>query len=181
MPDSASMLSANVDDFRTLFARSSAVPENLRASLRKNIRTAAQVAAAASQREVLRPTLRSGGRGRHTGLRERIAGGIKVSVITAANSPGVVITSTGDRLARAYDNPGGWKHPVFGNRRAWAVTHGRPYFRHTIAGYEPKIRDAVLQAMQEAVVGLASTGAVSQSAAIQGRIMVTRGGIRSNG
>lgn len=173
-------LDANVADFHTLFARSSQVPEKLRAGLRKNIRTAGQAAADAAKREVLQSPLHAGASLRHTGLRQQIADNIKVSVITSAGSPGVVIRSRGF-LARAYDKPQGWRHPVYGDTAIWAVTFGRPYFRDVIATYRGRVTKAVLDAMQEAIAGLAAQGSAGQAVAMQGRLANTRGTLATGG
>jgi hypothetical protein len=173
-------LDTNVNDFHTLFARSSQVPEKLRAGLRKNIRTAAQVAADAAKREVLQPPLHAGSSPRHTGLRQQIADNIKVSVITSAGSPGVVIRSRGF-LSRAYDAAKGWRHPVFGDTAIWATTYGRPYFRDVIGTYRGRVTKAVLDAMQDAIAGLAAQGSVGQAAAMQGRLANTRSTLATGG
>lgn len=173
-------LNASVDDFHTLFARSSQVPEKLRAGLRKNIRVAGQAAADAAKREVLQAPLHQSRSPRHTGLREHIADNIKVSVITSAGSPGVVIRSRGF-LARAYDNPKGWRHPDWGDRAHWSTTYGRPYFRNVIANYRGRVTTAVVDAMQGAIAGLAAQGSVGQAAAMQGRLTAVRGSLSTGG
>jgi cell wall-associated NlpC family hydrolase len=51
------------------------------------------------------------------------------------------------KLPRRWDNPGGWKHPVFGNRKIWVRQVGNPYFRTTIAANRGQVTSSVVTAM----------------------------------
>lgn len=147
---------ADVDDFARLFARSSLVEAKLRTGLRRDIRNVAKAAAEDSRREVLKEPTRRGKHPRHTGLRERIAAGIGVSILTGNNRAGVQITSRGF-LARAYDKPQGWRHPTFGNTAVWSTTYGRPYFRDRVQTHRDAMAQAVTAAMTEALASLEGT------------------------
>ena len=147
---------ADVADFARLFARTSVVDAKLRTSLRRNIRNVAKLAAADSKREVLQPPLRPGVNPHHTGLRQQIAAGIGVSILTGNSRVGVQITSRGF-LARAYDKPQGWRHPTFGNTGVWSTTYGRPYFRDRLPLHRDAMTRAVAAAMTEALASLEGT------------------------
>lgn len=51
------------------------------------------------------------------------------------------------KLPRRWDNPSGWKHPVFGNRKVWVKQIGHPYFRTTISGSKDQVTASVVSAM----------------------------------
>lgn len=147
-------------DLRNLLGKSSQVPERLRSALRKRIRQAAQVAADDSKRTVLGAPGTRSRHPRHTGLRQGIADGIKVSVMTGARA-GVTIRSTGaglpaDKrsLVLAYESRKGWRHPVFGDTERWVTQLGRPYFGAVIFKHRPEVTAAVEAALREAVEAL---------------------------
>lgn len=54
------------------------------------------------------------------------------------------------KLPRRWDLPGGWKHPVFGNRSIWVKQVGSPYFRTTVSGARDKMTASVVVAMTAA-------------------------------
>lgn len=54
------------------------------------------------------------------------------------------------KLPRRWDAEGGWKHPVFGNRKIWVKQVGNPYFRKTIFRRKDDVTSAVIDAMDEA-------------------------------
>lgn len=113
----------DVSQFATVAARAKddKVAKKIMSDLRSGLRKAGQVGAKAAQDEVKKPPLQVGKRPRSTGLRAGIASGVKVT-ITKKGEHGVsaVIKSTGGgldggrkKLVRAWDKPGGWRHPVF--------------------------------------------------------------------
>lgn len=51
------------------------------------------------------------------------------------------------KLPRRWDNPSGWKHPVFGNRSNWVRQIGHPYFRTTVTDSKPQVTTGVVSAM----------------------------------
>lgn len=54
------------------------------------------------------------------------------------------------KLPRRWDLPGGWRHPVFGNRNVWVQQVGNPYFRTTIAASRDEVTTGVVTAMTAA-------------------------------
>ena len=107
--------------FQELLGKTSKLAPKIRAGLRKEVKATALKAAAAAREEVLMPPLQRGKHPQSKHLRKSIADDIKV-VISANNARfiGVAIKAgasklEGDRkkLVRAYDNPKGWRHPVF--------------------------------------------------------------------
>lgn len=145
-------VTADVDDFARLLSRTSVVDAKLRTGLRRNIRNVAKTVASDVKNEVLKPPLRAGRNPRHTGLRQGIAAGVGVSILTGNSRAGVQITSRGF-LARAYDKPQGWRHPTYGTD-AWVTQRGRPYFRDRIPAHRDEMAKAVQAALAEAVASL---------------------------
>ena len=169
-------------DFRELFARSSQVEPKLRTALRRRIRDAAKGVAEDVKAEALKagegvgtkdgwtPRLvrtkkgtrvrmerkyaYSAGRGRSTGLRQNIAGAVKVGILTGNSRSGVRITANAP-LAGAWQARRGWRHPVFGDREAWVQQKGRPdYFYGTVWDGRERVKAAVEDAMKEAADSL---------------------------
>lgn len=154
-------LSADAQLFNELFGKTSEVEPKLRAALRKRLKAAATAAAAEVKVEVKKKPL-SGGRGRSRGLRAGIASGIKVTLSTSRSKSGVAIQATtskvpdGQRkLVRAYNKPGGWRHPTFGHE-PWQQQKGRPFFEAPIEANAEKVEAAVLEAMNDAIEHLST-------------------------
>ena len=150
-------------DFRTLFARSSKVEPKLRTALRRRIRDAAKGVAEDVKAEALKPGEGVGTkagwtprivRTKKTGLRQNIAGAVKVGILTGNSRSGVRIT-TNAPLAGAWQARRGWRHPVFGDRDAWVQQRGRPdYFYGTVWAGRDRVKTAVEEAMKEAADSL---------------------------
>ena len=51
------------------------------------------------------------------------------------------------KLPRRWDLPGGWRHPVYGNRNVWVKQVGNPYFRTTITANRGQVTGSVITAM----------------------------------
>lgn len=51
------------------------------------------------------------------------------------------------KLPRRWDKPGGWRHPVFGNRDVWVPQVGHPYFRTKVTENRDQVTSAVVAAM----------------------------------
>jgi hypothetical protein len=51
------------------------------------------------------------------------------------------------KLPRRWDNPNGWRHPVFGNRNVWVPQKGHPYFRATVTQAKGELTSGVVTAM----------------------------------
>jgi hypothetical protein len=145
--------------FRALAGKSSQLPAKLKRELRKEIRRAATPAADDAKSTVLQTPASGGNSGEHTGLRQELADGIKVTLMTGKNA-GVAIRSTGAgmdkgkrKLVRAYDKPGGWRHPVY-QTGAWVQQLGRQYFGTRIATHKEQVAEAVRTAMKNALDSL---------------------------
>jgi len=150
---------ADTADFRRLFARSSLVDKKLKTALRRNIRAAAGRAAQAAREQVQQPAETESAHPHHTGLRDRIAAGISVKVMTGARAGVTIVASSKamrpgeESLVKAWEKERGWRHPVFG-KAVWASQRGRPYFVRTISERQPAVRAAVEEAMREAARSL---------------------------
>jgi hypothetical protein len=90
------------------------------------------------------------------GLRDTIARAVSTSVSTSGPA-GVNATwrTRADRmpnrqrkLPKNFNNPKGWRHPVFGNRNVWATQLGRPYFDVVIKKHRDELAEKVSQAVQ---------------------------------
>lgn len=140
-------------DFRELFARSSQVEPKLRTALRRRIRDAAKGVAEDVKAEALKPGETRSAHPRSTGMRARIAGSVKVGILTGASRQGVQITAKAP-LAGAWQAEKGWRHPVFG-RTTRVRQMGRPgYFTRTVWDGRDQVKSAVESAMQEAADSL---------------------------
>lgn len=117
--------------------------KTIRRALNKNLKVAAQPAAASARAAVLSiPT-----KGPGTGLRGRIAAGIKVKV----SSSSVRIASTG-RLAPEMEGvEPRWRHPVYGNREVWVQQPPRPTFFKAIRPHQAAFDRAAQQSMDDAL------------------------------
>lgn len=150
-------LSADAEQFRALFGKTSEVEPKLKAALRKRMKAAADLAAADVRSEVTKAP-RSHGRGTR-GLRKGIAAGVKVTISASPTKVGVAIQATGSKLpadmralVRAYNKPT-FRHPVFGGS-TWVLQVGRPYFKKPIEDRQGDVQAAVEAAMREAVESL---------------------------
>lgn len=93
------------------------------------------------------------------GLRESIANATTGSISTGSAATGVSVTwrvraskmaNSQRRLPKGFNNPKGWRHPVFGNREVWVAQTGTPYFDVVINQDEGALRDRVVEGMQAA-------------------------------
>lgn len=126
--------SVDTSQMRAMLGKSSQLDPKLKASLRKRLRAVGQLSVKDIQVEVEKPPLHQSGHPQHRGLRQGIAAGVKVQIMTGKKT-GVQIVSSGSalpaeqkRLVRAYDKPKGWRHPVFADKDTWVSQTGRPYF-----------------------------------------------------
>ena len=93
-----------------------------------------------------------------TGLRERVARSVKSKVqytgfrlgakvyVEVSNFP-----HSQRKLPRHLNRPGGWRHPVFGNRSVWAAEFGEPYFDRPIRRHEARVRRNVKLAVDRVI------------------------------
>lgn len=176
-------LNVDAHELKRVLAQAKAFDPKLHTQLRRDLQAAAQVAAKDVQAEVAKQPL-YGSVKFSRGLRSGIAAGVKVKLVNGSTKVGVYITSSGTNpasksLARKYDAPGGWRHPVFGGgsrrarfgaaitgssrkkkiggRRAVLVTQkGRPYFGTVITKHAPKIEESVRKALEDTTKIIAS-------------------------
>lgn len=118
--------------------------------VRRKLREAGRSAVQDVRREV-----RKGGPSR-TGLREALAEGTQVSVLSGRRA-GVTITTSPTRLpankksmAKAW-NRSTFRHPLPGDREHWVTQAGHPYFGATLAHHRAAMQQAILQALQDAI------------------------------
>jgi hypothetical protein len=103
----------------------------------------------------------SGGPSRHTGLRRRVARGLR-----AAHRGGTSIVSTHmaqqdeKNLPFAMDRPQGWRHPFFGDRSQWYQQ--RPlqpgWFTNTFDDADERLVRNMFDELQESVDRIADAG-----------------------
>lgn len=101
------------------------------------------------------------GRSGHTGLRRRVAAGVRV--VNVPNGARV-ITSMPERdeaiIPRGLDSPRGWRHPVFGNKSVWV--RQRPlrsgWFSGTMEDGHDEFRDDLEDMLEDSVDYIASRG-----------------------
>lgn len=172
-------LSADAKQFYEVLTQARLFDKKLYTGLRKQLRTAGNDAAQDVRAEVVKDP-GSAPVQFHRGLRDNLAAGIKIQIKASESSRqvGVFIASTGKSpasklLKRKYDNPKGWRHPVFqrgqsskklsefrgaekewGNLSGqvkWVTQKGRPYFGSVIARKEAAIAASVEAALDHAV------------------------------
>lgn len=110
----------------------------------------------------------AGGRGwggARGGLRDGVARGVKVSVRTGGRTPTLTVrvdpsTLRPDQrtLPAHLNEPGGWRHPLFGMRSYWVHQRGQPYFEVTLMKHQPAYRAAVDQVATDIARMLGFTG-----------------------
>lgn len=98
------------------------------------------------------------GRG-HSGLREGIAKGIRVAL---GGKQGIRIVSTdrglpeGQKAMNRVYRLRTFRHPVFGNKKAWAQQHGSDYFYGPIEKTQPQMVENVSAALESAADKIAN-------------------------
>lgn len=65
------------------------------------------------------------------------------------------------KLPRRWDKPGGWRHPVFGNRDVWVTQIGHPYFRTTVTAGRDQVTAGVVTAMTAAAQKIMHEGEIA--------------------
>lgn len=138
--------------------------ENIRSSMQRRIRRAAE-----PLRDDLRSTIRglpirSGGRGsgKRGGsspttrpLRATIAGAIRISVRTSGNPGARVYVDKGLlppdlRNMPQVINTGRIRHPVFGNRRRWSTQTATPlWWDNTVRSHTPRMNSEVARVLDD--------------------------------
>lgn len=154
-------VTADTRQFKELFAKSSLVDAKLKTALRKRIRVVAKTAANASKSAVMGSYGTVSATPQNKGLRQGIADGITVGILTGSSRIGVTITASAKSLGagqkslpRRWDSGRGWRHPTFGNTEAWTTQTGSPYFYKVITSHQGAVTTAVEHAMKDATQSL---------------------------
>jgi hypothetical protein len=127
----------------------------LRRDLAKNMRAALRPAAAEAKSAIM--SMSSAGPGTSPALRSSVAKKIRPEVKLGGNWSGARVKAFKTKNLRNFPNapkrtnrPGGWRHPVFGDRDRWVTQHGKlKWFDRSFEGRENEYRQAVLDAMEQ--------------------------------
>lgn len=150
------MFRVQVAGERTLINMARAVaegPDHLRANLARGMRSAAQPTLRAAKRAAETTSVRGfptarrsgrayGGPSTRKGLRRRIAAAIDVDLDLGTLSPRAqFVVRTGQvgagRVPEYIEKGDLWRHPIMGNRYAWAASQGEPYFEPSVTRHRP--------------------------------------------
>lgn len=127
--------------------------------LRKELRDAAKPLVDEAKAEA--KNLSTGNKG-STGLRKRVAAGVRAKAGVGENAYLRIVTSMQDSreaaIPRGFDMPRGWKHPVFGMRDTWVQQSGSTWFRETMARGQKPLEERLKKVMDEAVAKIAALG-----------------------
>ncbi|WP_420034705.1 hypothetical protein ACN2WE_21495 [Streptomyces sp. cg28] len=142
--------------------------ENIRSSMQRRIRRAAEPLKDDLESKMRGLPIRSGGRRSRPGgrspttrpLRSTIADAIRISVRTSAGTAGAKVWVDRARLPADLKNmpkvinegppPGRIRHPVFGNRSNWANQYVTPYWwDNTVRSHTPRIEREVARVMDD--------------------------------
>lgn len=93
---------------------------------------------------------------KHTGLRAKVAKGVKTVAAPASGTAGYIRVETTMPKAdmaiipRGMDRSAGWRHPVYGNRANWVTQHtGGSWFRDALSHAQKPIEDALTRVLEE--------------------------------
>jgi hypothetical protein len=87
------------------------------------------------------------------GLRARLAAAVKLDLSTGTLSPRaqfVVLTAQvgAGRVPEYIESGKRWRHPIMGNRKAWASSQGRPWFEVTVRRNYPQFERRFNEAVE---------------------------------
>ncbi len=101
-------------------------------------------------------------RAKSTGLRRKIAAGIRLQIRSAGKLAGVRFVATSSRLDHGQrnlpaliDNPKGWRHPLFGDEGRWYQQRGRPWWWTTIKPHMTVVRREMTAALDDTAAEIA--------------------------
>jgi hypothetical protein len=100
---------------------------------------------------------------KHTGLRGRLAAGVRVQP-THGKSVRIVATAEPDErgLPRGMDNgPRGFRHPVYGNRDVWVQQRGGSWFKEPIAEEGDMIERRLTNVLEQMADNIANAGRIT--------------------
>ncbi len=136
-------------------------PDHLRQHLARAVRNAAQPTLRAVKRAAETDRIRgyrTGGKpyagpSVPKGLRRRIAAAVHLDLSVGSLSPRAQFTvrtaQVGAGRVPEYIEAGvRWRHPVMGNRRAWASSQGEPFFEKTVERHRPLFERRVNEAVE---------------------------------
>ncbi len=141
------------EEMKRLAARLKTADRELRDNLRKEFRKAAKPVVEATQNAVLSSPSKHDGT-----LRREAARTVSASVLMSARQVQLNIVSRGSRmpegkqtLAAYLNDSTRWKHPVYGNRKAWRHQRSRAegWFDRTVSGHAGDLRAAAEAALDE--------------------------------
>lgn len=132
------------------------LPKKLRKDLQEAVKPAVQEA---KDRVKALPVQGHG----HSGLRRRVARGVRIQAAVGRAPALRVVTFMGEadevNLPRYLDSAAGWRHPVFGNRHNWVrQTTGGSWFRETMVEHRPQIERDLQQVLEDAAETIAAAG-----------------------
>ncbi|MFE9432152.1 hypothetical protein [Streptomyces sp. NPDC006640] len=138
--------------------------ENIRSSMQRRIRRAAEPLRDDLQDTIRNMNLRSQGRSSRQGgpspngrpLRETLAAAIRISVRTTSGA-GATVWVDRSRLPAGYENipnqinkTGRLRHPVFGNRRRWASQYGTAlWWDNTVRSHRARMDSEVSRVLDD--------------------------------
>ncbi|GHH87808.1 hypothetical protein [Streptomyces capitiformicae] len=137
--------------------------ENIRRSMQRRIRRAAEPLKADLQSTMRGLEIRSQGRSTRPGgpspngrpLRATIADAIRISVRTTGGNPGATVWIDQSRLPPdmrnipARLNEGRLRHPVFGNRRRWVNQYASAWWDQTTRRNRPRMESEVARVLDD--------------------------------
>lgn len=140
-----------------------AVDSSLPSWLRREIRdTATPFVQRAKSR--VRSVEVSGGPSHPTGLRRKVAAGVRVRA-GVGRDPYFRVETTVPQpslsaIPRGLDNPAGWRHPVFGNKDVWVnqLPLQPGWFTDTFNNSRDEFQDALTDVLEEARDRIAGAG-----------------------
>jgi hypothetical protein len=152
------------NDFARVAAALREVDVRLPGQLRRSMKNTVQPFVAEAKNKVRSlPVLGHAG---HTGLRRRVARGVRLTAGTGRRDGAYlrVITSVADSkeaaIPRGLDSARGWRHPVFGNRDEWVTQHAlRPgWFTETFQNARRPIVEGLENVLEDARDTVARAG-----------------------
>lgn len=100
---------------------------------------------------------------KHTGLRRRVARGVRVQAAVGDEFRFRIVTSMEDpreaAIPRGLDRERGWRHPVFGTNQ-WVDQHGSSWFIDTLQNGRVPLEKALQQELEDARDMVARAGSV---------------------
>lgn len=147
------------EEFRRTANALREVDRNLPGKLRKDIERTVRPAVADVKARVR--SLPVQGTSGHTGLRRRVARGVKIQARTGKSPILRVTTSMVERdeqnLPGYLDSPAGWRHPTFGHRDRWVhQSTGGSWFRDPLADHRPEIAQSLRRVLDDAAETIAA-------------------------